>query len=104
MDNEEYLDKLQRKLRDSIETQLGAALAWIDTLPENGPIERNRKISAHIDLLTTVLSVTEMINGFQERLVASLEKRKPLYTEDSEDKFYAEAKLGKVGSQVFAAR
>ena len=78
MEPKKYIADFEEDVARSLRQGVHDALMKIDALPEDTGLEQKRKTSAYVELLTSILSLNEVIDKLRITVWKSLEKRKVL--------------------------
>ena len=70
----DFEEDVTQRLREGVHD----ALMKIDSLSEDSGLDQKRKTSAYVELLTSILSLNEVIDKLRITVWKSLEKRKVL--------------------------
>jgi hypothetical protein len=75
MDRNEQLTVIENQLERSLRNGLHEALRWIEDLPSATQTEGLKKLSAYVELLSFVLSFSEVLGSAQRVILASMKRK-----------------------------
>jgi hypothetical protein len=77
MNRQEQLAVIEKQLERSLRTGLHQALRYVEDLPSDTDVEGLEKISAYVELLSFILSSSELLSSTQNLILASMKRRIP---------------------------
>ena len=77
MNRQEHLGVIEKQLERSLRAGLHQALKYVEDLPSDTDVEGLQKISAYVELLSFILSSSELLSSTQDLILASMKRRIP---------------------------
>jgi hypothetical protein len=78
MEPRKYIADFEDDIAQGLREGVHDALMKIDTLPDGSGVEQKLKTSAYVELLTSILSLNEVLDRLRKTVWKSLETRKVL--------------------------